>query len=201
MKLYFSPGACSLAVHIALREAGLPFDLEQVDLKEKKTKSGADYWAVNGKGSVPALALDDGKVMTEVAVLLQYVADAAAAKKLAPAVGTPERLKLLEWLNYVATEIHKGVSPLFNPKAPEEWREVVRGLVTARFNFLDKNLAGKTYLLGNAYSVADGYLFTILRWAIFHKFDLATWPNLKSFFDRLAARPAVQAALKAEGLG
>jgi glutathione S-transferase len=201
MKLYFSPGACSLAVHIALREAGLPFDLEQVDLKEKKTKSGADYWVVNGKGSVPALALDDGKVTTEVAVLLQYVADSAPAKTLAPAVGTPERLKLLEWLNYVATEIHKGVSPLFNPKAPGEWREVVRGLVTARFNFLDKNLAGKTHLLGNAYSVADGYLFTILRWAIFHKFDLASWPNLKAFFDRVAARPAVQAALKAEGIG
>ena len=201
MKLYFSPGACSLAVHIALREAGLAFDLEQVDLKAKQTKSGADYWAINGKGSVPALALDDGQVMTEVAVLVQDIADWAPAKKLAPPAGMPARLRLQEWLNYIATEIHKGVSPLFNPKAPEEWRVVVRGLVSARFNFLEKNLAGKSYLMGEGFSVADGYLFTILRWAVFHKFDLATWPNLKAFFDRVGQRPAVSAALKAEGLG
>jgi glutathione S-transferase len=201
MKLYFSPGACSLAVHIALREAGLAFDLEQVDLKAKQTKSGADYWAINGKGSVPALALDDGQVMTEVAVLVQDIADLAPAKKLAPPAGMPARLKLQEWLNYIATEIHKGVSPLFNPKAPEEWRVVVRGLVSARFNFLEKNLAGKSYLMGEGFSVADGYLFTILRWAVFHKFDLAIWPNLKAFFDRVGQRPAVSAALKAEGLG
>ncbi len=200
MKLYFSPGACSLAPHIALREAGLPFETEEVDLGSKKTKNGADYRAVNPKGSVPALELDNGQVLTEAAIVLQYIADKKPEAKLAPPPGTLERYRLQEWLNYIATEVHKGFSPLFNSKIPEAWKQVVMDALATRFDFLTKSLERKPYLTGGAFTVADGYLFTILGWTTYVNIDLGNWPLLKAYVDRVAARPAVRAALKAEGL-
>lgn len=199
MKLYYMPGACSLAPHIALREAGLPFDLEQVD-RSKKTASGADYWTINPKGAVPAVKLDDGQVLTEAAVIQQYIADKAPGKKLAPAAGTPERLRLQEWLNYVASELHKGIGQLFNPAMPDEYKDAVKkGLAARQFAYLDKALAGKDYLLGD-FTIADGYAFTVLNWTRLHKIDLSAFPNVVAYMQRVAARPAVQAAMTAEGL-
>jgi glutathione S-transferase len=201
MKLYFAPGACSLAPHIALLEAGTPFELEQVDLRSKQVKNGGgDYRAINPKGSAPALELDDGEVLTEGAMIMQYIADKNPGAKLAPANGTMERYRLQEWLNWIATELHKGISPLFNPKASPEWREIVTANVSARLDFLEKTLERRNYLLGDTYSVADGYLFTILRWTKIHSIDLGKWPDIRAFIDRIAARPATQAALKAEGI-
>ncbi|HZT51059.1 MAG TPA: glutathione transferase GstA [Stellaceae bacterium] len=200
MKLFFSPGACSLAPHIALREAGLGFDLEQVDLRAKQTKSGGDYRAVNPKGSVPALQLDDGQVLTEAAVVLQYIADQKPAAGLAPPAGTLERYRLQEWLNWVATEIHKGLSPFFNPKATDEWKAVLRERLDMHLEFLSRRLGDKPYLMGAGFTVADGYLFTVLRWTRLHKIELGRWANVAGFVDRVAARPAVREALKAEGL-
>lgn len=200
MKLYFAPGACSLAPHIALREADLPFELEQVDLRAKQVKAGGgDYRAINPKGSVPALGLDDGQLLTEAAVILQYIADRKPAARLAPAAGTIERYRLQEWLNWIATELHKGISPFFNPRASDEWKQVLRETLATRFELLAKRLDGKSYLLGE-YSVADAYLFTILRWTKMHNIDLAKWPAIPAFMDRVGARPATQAAMKAEGL-
>lgn len=200
MKLYLSPGACSLAPHIALREAGLPFETEEVDLGSKKTKNGADYRAVNPKGSVPALQLDNGQVLTEAAIILQYIADKKPNAKLAPPPGTLERYRLQEWLNYIATEVHKGFSPLFNSKIPEAWKQVVMDALATRFDFLTKSLERKPYLTGDTFTIADGYLFTILGWTTYMNIDLGKWPTLKAYVDRVAARPAVRAALKAEGL-
>lgn len=200
MKLYFTPGACSLAPHIALREAGLPFETEEVDLGSKKTKNGADYRAVNPKGSVPALQLDNGQVLTEAAIILQYIADKKPNAKLAPPPGTLERYRLQEWLNYIATEVHKGFSPLFNSKIPEAWKQVVMDALATRFDFLTKSLERKPYLTGDTFTIADGYLFTILGWTTYMNIDLGKWPTLKAYVDRVAARPAVRAALKAEGL-
>jgi glutathione S-transferase len=199
MKLYYMPGACSLAPHIALREAGLSFDLEKVE-RSKKTQSGADYLTVNSKGSVPALGLDDGQVLTEAAVIQQYIADKAPAKKLAAAAGTQERYRLQEWLNYIASEVHKGIGQLFNPAMPDDYKEIVKkGLATKQFPYLDKALAGRNYLLGD-FTVADGYLFTVLNWTNLHKIDLSAFPNITAFMKRVAERPAVQDAMKAEGL-
>jgi len=200
MKLYFSPGACSLSSHIALREAGLPFDLEKVDLKAKKTETGADFAGINPKGYVPALKLDDGQTMTECAVIAQYVADRKPEKKLAPAAGTPERYRLQEWLNFIATEIHKGTSPLFNPATPEAFKQIVLERLGQRYDMLAKHLEQQPFLMGDSFTIADGYLFTILNWTNFLKIDLAKWPGLKAYMARVAARPAVQEALKAEGL-
>ncbi len=200
MKLYFSPGACSLSPHIALRESGLPFDIDQVDLASKQTKSGADFRTINPKGYVPALRLDDGQVLTEAAVIVQYIADRKPEAKLAPPAGTRERYRLEEWLNFIATEMHKGLSPLFNPNVPEAWQKVIKDNIATRFDFLTKSLQGKPYLMGESFSVADGYLFTILNWTNFVKIDLGKWPALKAYLERVAARPAVRAALKAEGL-
>ncbi len=200
MKLYFAPGACSLSPHIALREAGLPFDLEQVDLNNKQTKSGADYRTINPKGYVPALQLDDGQVLTEAAMIVQYIADKKPEAKLAPPAGTRERYLLQEWLNFIATELHKGLSPLFKSNVPEAWQQVVKDTIAARFDFLTKRLQGKPYAMGESFTVADGYLFTILNWTNFLKIDLGKWPALKAYQERIAARPAVRAALKAEGL-
>ena len=200
MKLYYSPGACSLSPHIVLCESGLAFDLEKVDLRNKKTETGADYLAVNPKGYVPALKLDDGQVLTEAAVIQQYIADKAPAKKLAPAAGTPERYRLQEWLNYIASELHKGIGQLFNPAMPDDYKDAVKkGLAAKQFAHLEKNLAGREHLMGD-FTVADGYLFTVLRWAQFHKIDLSAFPNITAFMARVAARPAVQAAMTAEGL-
>jgi glutathione S-transferase len=197
MKLYYSPGACSLSPHIALREAGLAFDAETVDLSSKKTKSGADYRAINPKGAVPALQLDNGQVLTEGSAIVQYIADQKPATKLAPAAGSLERYRLQEWLNYIASEIHKGVSPLFNPKATDEWKQVIKDQLAAKFDYLSKQLQGKDYLMG-AFSVADGYLFTILGWTKHLNIDLAKWPVLAQYYERVAARPAVKATLEAE---
>lgn len=200
MKLYFRPGASSLSPHIALREADLAFDLEKVDTITKKTEAGADYLAINPKGYVPALQLDDGQVLTEVSAIVQYIADRAPASRLAPAAGTMERYRLAEWLNYISTEIHKSFSPLFSPKAPDEWKTVVKEQLATKFGFLAKQLDGKQYLMGDTFTVADCYLFTVLRWTTSVKIDLAQWPVLAQYVERVAARPAVHAALLAEGL-
>jgi glutathione S-transferase len=200
MKLYFAPGACSLAPHIALREAGLGFDLEQVDLRAKQTKPGGDYRAINPKGSVPALALDDGQVLTEAAVILQWIADQKPAAKLAAAPGTMERYRLQEWLNWIATELHKGISPFFNPKASDEWKQILRDRLALQFELLSQRLGGRPYLMESGYSVADSYLFTILRWTRLHNIDLAKWPNITAYMERVGGREGSQAAMKTEGL-
>ena len=200
MKLYFAPGACSLAPHIALREAALDFDLEQVDLRAKLTKSGKDYRAVNPKGSVPVLGLDDGQVLTEAAVILQWIGDRKPAAHLAPAAGSMERYRLQEWLNWTATEIHKGISPFFNPKASDEWKQLLRERLAMQFGILSNRLGDKPFLMGDTYTVADSYLFTVLRWTKLHNIDLAAWPNIPTFMERVAARPASVAAMTAEGL-
>jgi len=199
MKLYYMPGACSLAPHIALREAGLPVELDQVD-RSKKTASGADYLTINPKGAVPAVRLDDGQVLTEAAIIQQYIADKAPQKNLAPAAGTPERLRLQEWLNYIASELHKGIGQLFNPAMPDDYREAVKkGLAARQFAHVEKALAGRDYLLGD-FTVADGYAFTVLNWTNFQKIDMSAFPNIVAYMKRVAARPAVQAAMSAEGL-
>lgn len=202
MKLYYAPAACSLASHIALKEAGLAFDAETADLKSKKTASGADFMALTGnKGYVPALQLDDGTVLCEGAAILQYVADQAPASKLAPANGTVARYQLQEWLNYVATEVHKTFGPLWNPAASAEAKEGAKVMLGKRFDWLSEQLAGKDYLTGSTFTVADAYLFTVLNWTGFVGMDLAkSHPVLGAYQARVAARPGVQAALKAEGL-
>jgi len=200
MKLYYITGACSLSPHIALRETGLSFDLEQVDSKTKKTKSGADFLKVNPKGYVPALQLDDGQTLTEAAVIVQYIADKKPEAKLLPPAGTTERYRAQEWLNYVATEIHKGVGALFNPKLTDPWKDVLRESVAPKFDYLSRRLEGRSYAFGDGFSAVDGYLFTVLGWPQYVGIDLAKWPVLKSYTDGIAKRPSVQAALKAEGL-
>jgi glutathione S-transferase len=199
MKLYFSPGACSLATHIALFEAGLPFSTERVDLKTKVTASGADFRALNPKGYVPALELDGGVVLTEGPALLQYVADQAQPGLLAPAAGSLQRYQLIGWLNYIGTELHKNFSPLFNPAASEEARAGARAALAQRFGFLERTLEGREFLM-DQYTVADGYLFTVLGWCGHVKLSLADWPVLQAYIARVATRPAVQQALRAEGL-
>jgi glutathione S-transferase len=200
MKLYFTPGACSLAPHIGLREAGYQFDLEQVDLATKKTKSGADYLKVNGKGYVPALQLDNGEVLTEAPIILQYIADQKPESGLVPKAGTMERYRTQEWLNFVTSELHKGLGALFNPKTPEDYRPVAIERINTRLDFLAKQLDGKPYLMGDKFSAPDAYLFTVLSWAPHLKISLDKWPSLGAYLGRVAARPQVQAALKAEGL-
>lgn len=197
MKLFLTPGACSLSPHIVLREAGLPFDAEVVDLKTKKTKSGADFRAVNPKGQVPTLQIDGGDILTEGAAIVQYLADRKPEKKLAPANGTVERYHLQEWLNYIAAEVHKGFSPLFNPNTPDAYKEIAKGNLAAKFDHLSKSLEGRDYLMGN-FTVADAYLYTILTWAKPMGIDIGKWPALKTYFDRVAARPAVREAHEAE---
>jgi glutathione S-transferase len=200
MKLYFSPGACSLSPHIVLREAGLAFETEKVDLGGKITASGTDYKTINPKGSVPALQLDDGQVLTEGPAIVQYLADLVPEKQLAPAFGSMERYRLMEWLNFISTELHKGFSPLFNPKTPDVTKSMVHEALAGRFDLVDGKLAQSEYLLGNQFSVADAYLFTVTRWSQYVSIDLDRWPALQRFQARVAARPAVQAALMAEGL-
>ena len=200
MKLYYSPGACSLSPHIALREAGLNFELEQVDLKAKKTKAGADFTQVNPKGQVPTLKLDSGEILTEGPAVVQYIADQKPDSGLAPAAGTMGRYRLQEMLNFITSELHKGFSPLFRPNTPEEYKPIVKDALFAKFGQLDKVLAGKSYLMGDQFTVADAYCFTVMGWSKYHKIDLSPWPNLKSYMERVAARPKIQEALKAEGL-
>lgn len=198
MKLFFSPSACSLAQHIALREAGLKFDLEKVDLASKKTASGADYWAINPKGYVPALQLDDGNVLTENQAIGQWIADQNPDARLAPANGTFERVRLQEWLGYIGTEIHKGVGALFDRSLSDEAKAALKDRAGKRLAFVDQALAGKSYLMGENFSVADAYLFTCVRWTHFFQMDLSPWPNLAAFMARVGERPAVKAALEAE---
>ena len=198
MKLYISPGACSLSPHIVLREAGIPFDIETVDLGTKRTKSGNDFKAVNPKGQVPALELEGGQVLTEGPAIVQYVADQKPASKLVPPAGTMDRYRLQEWLNYVTSEMHKSVGSLFNPKMPDDYREITKTNIGNRLDFLTKALQGKDHLMGSTFSVADAYLFVILGWLGHLGMDLKKWPVLQAYWDRIAARPAVKAALDAE---
>jgi len=200
MRLYFSPGACSLSPHIALREAGLDFTLERVDIRACQTASGADFLAINPKGYVPALELKDGIVLTEGPAIVQFIADLAPDRQLAPANGTLERYQLIEWLNFLSTELHKNFGPLFRPTSTEEMKEAARTNLSNRLAWVARQLDGRDYLMGSRFTVADGYLFTILGWAGFVQFDLSPWPVLASYTERVAARPAVQQALRAEGL-
>ena len=200
MKLYFAPGACSLSPHIALHEAGLAHETEKVDLRAKKTASGGDFLAVNPKGQVPAFVLDDGTLLTEGPAVVQYIADKAPNSGLAPANGSIERYKLQEWLNFITTELHKGFSPLFKPATPDVYKPIVRETLDARFAHVDRELAGKEYLTGSKFTVADGYLYVMTRWADAMKIDYSGLKNLVAWRARVFARPGVQAALKAEGL-
>jgi glutathione S-transferase len=200
MKLYYSPSACSLSPHIALLEAGLPYDLVKVDLRAKKLENGDDYLKVNPKGQVPALALDNGEVVTEGPVIVQMIADKAAGKKLAPARDSAARYKLQEWLNFVTTELHKNFSPMFSPVLGDDAKAFFKDRLMAKFRYLDGALAGRDYLMGKQFTVADGYLFTMLSWADRMKFDLSALPNLVAYKARVAARPTVQEALTKEGL-
>lgn len=200
MKLYYSPGACSLSPHIVLSEAGMAADLVRVDLKSKKLADGGDYLKVNPKGYVPTLELDSGERLTEGPVIVQYLADQKPAAGLAPAAGTIDRYRLQEWLNFLTSEVHKQFSPLFNPAASEDWKQAVRGNLTRRFDWLEPQLKARSYLMGERFSVADAYFFTLLNWCSVTGIDLGRWPSLKAYHARVGARPRVHEALKAEGL-
>jgi glutathione S-transferase len=200
MKLYYSPGACSLSPHIAIAEAGLKADFIKVNLKDKKTEAGDDYLKVNPKGQVPALVLDSGDVLTEGPAIVQYVADQAPNAKIAPANGTLDRYKLQEWLNLITSEIHKSFSPLFTPTSTDDVKNGAREKLMKQFTAIDARLAGKDYLMGSQFTVADGYLFTVLRWAVAMKLDIASLPNVKAYMDRVGAREKVKEAMLAEGL-
>jgi glutathione S-transferase len=200
MKLYYSPGACSLAPHIVLREAGFEFDLEKVSLAAKKTASGEDFTQINPKGYVPVLKLDDGHMLTEGPAIDQYLADKKPTSGLAPANGTMERYHLIEWLNFISTELHKQFGPLFKPSTPQETRQTQVDLLGKRFDYVVDQLKNKQYLTGDVFTIADAYLFTVLNWGDVLKLDMSKWPVLQKYVARVAARPQVQAALKAEGL-
>ena len=198
MKLYFSQGACSLSPNIVAHEAGLPIKLERVDLKTKKTAGGADFLAINPKGYVPTLELDDGEILTEGPTIVQYLADQKPDSGLVPKAGTPERYRMQEMLGYINSEIHKAYSPLFSDKTPPETREGQSAYLKKRYELLDERLAKQPYLFGDTFSAADAYLFTVTRWARLVKLDLSGLTHLQAFQERVAARPAVQAAMKAE---
>jgi len=200
MKLYFSPGACSLSPHIVLREAGLPFSLEKVDLRSKTTAGGRDFREVNPKGVVPALEIDGGAVLTEGPAIVQYVADLAPASGLAPAAGSMERYRLAEWLNFISTELHKSYSPLFRPELADEIKTYARNNLNQRYSHVEQMLDGRDYLMGAQFTAADAYLFVVTNWARPVKLDLSAFPNLLAFHKRVAARPAVQQAMREEGL-
>jgi glutathione S-transferase len=200
MKLYFTPGACSLSPHIVLHEAGLPFEAETVDLKSKKTGSGADFTTVNPKGAVPALQLDNGEVLTEGVAIVQYLADQKPETGLAPQNGTLPRYRLQEWLNFVSTELHKGFSPLFNPALPDDMKEITKQGLAKKLAHLEGHFGKHHYLMGEGFTVADAYAFTILNWAKMFAIDLSPYPNVVAFMGRVAERPSAQAAMKAEGL-
>ncbi|QDE85652.1 glutathione transferase GstA [Myxococcus xanthus] len=200
MKLFYSPGACSLSPHIILREGGFAFTTEKVDIRAKKTAAGEDFLAINPKGYVPALQLDDGSLLTEGPAIVQFLADQVPDKKLAPANGTLERYRLQEMLNFISTEIHKGFSPLFNPAFPDEGKRLTRERLAQRLGVLEAVVAKQAFLLGDQFTVADAYLFTTLNWAGHTKVDLEPFPALRAYHARVADRPSVQEALKAEGL-
>ena len=200
MKLYYSPGACSLSPHIVLREAGIPFDLEKTSTKDKTTASGADYWKINTKGYVPALQLDNGEVLTEGPAIVQYIADQKPESGLAPKAGTMERYRLQEWLNFITSEMHKGIGGLFNPAMTADFKPSVLASIDKRLTWVDAQLKGKDYLMGTQFTVADAYLFTVLRWTGFLKISLEKFPEIVAYMARVEARPRVQEALVAEGL-
>ena len=200
MKLYYSPGACSLSPHIVLREAGLAFDLVLASTKTHKLQDGTDYYGINPLGYVPLLELDDGTRLREGPAIVQYIADQVPVKNLAPANGTLPRYRLQEWLTFIGTEVHKSFSPLFNAAMPEEGKQIYRDRLAARFKWVDGQLAGKDYLLGEHFSVADAYLFTVSNWTTPMKIDLSPYTHLQAWRERVGARPAVQEAMKAEGL-
>jgi glutathione S-transferase len=200
MKLFYSPGACSLAPHIVLHESGLAFEGVLASTKTHQLADGSDYYAVNPLGYVPFLVLADGRTLREGQVISQYIADQVPATGLAPAAGTWERYKLQEWLSFVSSELHKGFSPLFNPATPDDYKPLVKDRLLQRLTWLDGELAGKDYLMGSTFTVADAYLFTVTNWAAFVKLDIGALANLAAVRARIAARPAVQAAMKAEGL-
>jgi len=200
MKLYYFPGACSLAAHIVLRETGCAFDLDAVNLGTKTTSAGEDFQKINPKGYVPALSLDDGQVLTEVGTLLLYLADRKPENGLAPEPGTMERYRLLEWISFISSEVHKQYGPLWNAGSPEASQQAARELLECRYDYLNRILGARPYLMGERYSVVDAYLFTVLNWCNFHSIDLGRWPALEDYVARIAARPAAQAAMKAEGL-
>jgi glutathione S-transferase len=199
MKYFGSAGTCSLAPHVALREAGLSFDYVKVDIRNKKYAGDTDYRSVNPKGYVPALLTDDGQLLTENPILQTWIADRVPERKLAPAVGTMDRYRFQETLNFICSELHKGVfSPMFNPKATDEWKGMLRTTLGARLAILETQLKGTQYLIGDTYTLADSYLFTILRWTGYFKIDLTPWPNIQAHFARIGERPVVKAAQAAE---
>ena len=200
MKLYYIPESCALAPQIVANEAGIPVESVRVDFKTKTTQAGGDFFAINPKGYVPALALDNGEVLTENAAILQYLADLKPEARLAPANGTLPRVRLQEALNYIATEIHRGYSPLFNPTTPAQMREAASANLHKRYALLDKQLTERTYLFGDEFTTADAYLFVVTRWAAIVKLDLSDYPSLQTFQKTVAARPAVKAAMKSQGL-
>jgi glutathione S-transferase len=200
MKLYYYPGACSLVSHIALREAGLDFQLERVDLGSKQTESGADFRTISAKGYVPALGLDDGSVLTEGVAIALFIAQQAPAKALAPPPGSFEFYRLLEWMTFISTELHKSTGALFNPNADEKVRAFLSTILNARFDLAEKLVGAGPYVMGASFTVADIYLFVICSWLPHVGIDPSRWPNLAAHTARVAARPAVLAALTAEGL-
>jgi len=201
MKLYYTPGACSMAAHMVLREIGKPFELEKVDLKNKVTETGADFRAINPKGAVPALALKEGDVLTEAAAIVQFIADSNGATTLSPAAGTIERARVQEVLNYVSSELHGAFGPLFTPGTSEEVRNAQVAKISAKFNWLESRLAdGRPYLTGESFTVADAYAFVIANWANVMQIPLDSWPKLAAFIGRVAQRPTAQATMQAEGL-
>ena len=200
MKLYYSPGACSLSPHIVHNETGLPYEAVLASTKTKKLQDGTDYNTINSKGYVPTLELDDGTRLTEGPAIVQYLADQVPEKKLAPANGTMARYRLQEWLNFITSELHKGIGGMFNPAMPEEAKALMRARATDRLKWVDNQLAGKPYLMGDDFSVADAYLFTVARWSKLVGIDISGMTELTAYLERVAARPAVQAAMKAEGL-
>ena len=200
MKLYYSPGACSLSPHIVAREVGIPIQLQKVNTKDKSMEGGGDFWQVNPRGYVPVLELDNGERLAEGPAIVQYLADQKPEAGLAPKAGTLERYRLQEWLNFITAEQHKQFSPLFKPNTPEDYKPIAKQNIATRFDWLDKQLAGKDYLTGKQFSVADAYLFVMLNWTKPTQIDLAKWPNLVAFQKRVAARPKVKEAMQAEGL-
>jgi glutathione S-transferase len=200
MKLYYAPGACSLAVHILLHEAGLDHTSEQVDLRAKRTETGADYWAINPKGAVPALDLGNGEILTENAAILQYLGDLSGDPALFPPVGEMRRYRVIEWLNFVATELHKGFGPLWNPNASVDAKQSARDLLAKKFDYTEQKLGAGPFLMGEQLTIADPYLFVMLSWTGLHDIDLDRWPGLVAFTERMRERPAVDTVLRAEGL-
>ncbi|GEQ75045.1 glutathione S-transferase [Comamonas testosteroni] len=200
MKLYYSPGACSMSPHIVLHEAGLPHETVMVSTKSHKLQDGTDYYGINPLGYVPFLVLDNGDTLHEGPAIVQYLADLAPEKNLAPANGTVARYHLQEWLNFISTEVHKGFSPLFSPTTPEDFKPVLLGNLFKRLSWVNEQLANKSYLMGDQFTVADAYFFTVTGWAQFVGLDISELQHLQAYRERILARPAVQAAMKAEGL-